>query len=293
MAAPDGRSQHFGIIGKSGVAKASHFMVTLTTPADGGGIGKDLKNNIGRDFSTNKNNFVTYSTQGTQNIAFRAERVNLPGRIIITSTYKEGNYGLNQEYPTNAVYQPMDITIVMSEDYSEKVFFELWQDLIVGSHRTKGDNVAGTRELNYLRNYACTVTVTAFSDAVGRGRNMQPVYECTLQEAYPRTINDIPLDWGSNENVRMNVVFQYKYFQDNIITNKDSGRQTQRTGGFLATTGLGAGLSAFGGRQLASLSAGTQQRLTGVGLGIGGALGAVRSARSAASSARVASKLFR
>ena len=292
---PDARSGHTGEIGKSGVAKLSHFIVTFTAPGESKlgtslSTGRGQVSNIGRDFLSKSKNFVAYNEQGKEHIAYRCERVNLPGRIIISSPYKEGNMGLAREYPTNAVYQPVDMTIIMSEDYSDKVFFELWQDLIVGHHRTEGDSSPDTRSINYLKDYACTVTITCYSDAVGFGREPQPVYQCTLQEAYPRTIQDIQMDWGSNDVVRLNVVFDYKYFTDNIIFNKDFGPKNVKKASFLNSTGLGAGLSAFGGRQLARVGPGLQQSLTGAAFAVGGA---VNAAKSASRAGRLASTLFR
>ena len=293
VARSDGRQDFASEIGKSGIAKASHFMVTMTVPTNQPGI--NLRNKIGQDFSSNAENFVEYSMQGFSHLCFRIERINLPGRIILTSPYKEGNIGLVSEYPTNIAYQPVDFTLVLSEDYSEKIFFELWQDCIIGSHRTKGDvhPDGGVKELNYHANYTCTMLITAFSDAVGRRREMQPVYECVLNEAYPRTIQDVPLDWGSNDVARLNVTMQYKFFSDPPIISKDSGRERVREAGFLNSTGLGAGLSAFGGRQLARSNPGTQSAIVGGALALGGAINAVSGIRSASASARAASKLFR
>ena len=146
---PNGRSNFAGTINRTGIAKLSHFMLTFTAPSTA--MGKRLNNNIGKAFQEDKKNrFVAWESEGITNLAFRCERVSLPGRIIVTSPYKEGNYGLVREYPTNAVYQPVDATFIMSEDYSEKIFFELWQDLIIGPHRARGDlsTEHGTKDLN-------------------------------------------------------------------------------------------------------------------------------------------------
>lgn len=298
VARSDGRQDFASEVGKSGVAKPSHFMVTFTTPdieiqgaTSSTFSGKNLGNTIGKLFKEEVGKFTRFTQQGFSHMCFRIERINLPGRIILTSPYKEGNIGLVSEYPTNVTYQPIDFTVILSEDYSEKIFFEIWQDLIIGAHRKKGDTNpdGGVRELNYHQNYTCLMSITAFSDAVGFRREMQPVYECILQEAYPRTIQDVPLDWGSNDVARLNVTMQYKYFSDRNIS-KDSGRERVREASFLNSSGLGAGLSSFGGRQLARVSPGTQSAVVGAVAGVGGAINA---ARSASNSARVAAKVFR
>ena len=291
----DARQGHSSQINTAGVAKLSHFLVTFTVPGStklGSALASTsgLRNSIGEKFLSKSGNFVAYQDQGKEHIAYRCERVSLPGRIMISSPYKEGNMGLAREYPTNAVYQPVDMTIVMSEDYSDKIFFELWQDLIVGHHRTEGDQTEDSRSINYLSDYACTLTISCYSGATDGDAELQKVYECTLKEAYPRTIQDIQMDWGSNDIVRLNVVFDYKYFVDNTEVNKDAGPRNIRGASFLNSTGLGAGLSAFGGRQLARVGPGLQQSLTGAAFAVGGV---VNAAKSASRAQKAASKLFR
>ena len=274
---PNGRSNFTGVINRTGIAKLSHFMITFSAPSTT--MGKSLNNNIGKAFQEDKaNRFVAWDSEGITNLAFRCDRVSLPGRIIVTSPYKEANYGLSREYPTNAVYQPVDATFIMSEDYSEKIFFELWQDLIIGPHRERGDLATqfGTKDLNYMDNFTCQITIHCFSEVGGR-EGLKEVYNCTLQEAYPRTIQDLQLDWSANDVARLNVVFDYKYFRDESFNEIESSAKP-RTGGFLNRTGLGAAVASAGGRAISGLSPRTQQT-------IGGAVGGFNAVR-------VASKLF-
>ena len=81
--------------------------------------------------------------------------------------------------------------------------------------------------------------------------------------------------------------------------DKFTSDATEDRGGFFNTTGIGAGLAAFGGRKLASLGAKSQQRIAGVATGIAGGLSAISSARNIGSraisggvAARIASKIF-
>ena len=76
---------------------------------------------------------------------------------------------------------------------------------------------------------------------------------------------------------RLNVVFDYKYFQDESFNEIESSAKP-RTGGFLNRTGLGAAVASAGGRAISGLSPRTQQT-------IGGAVGGFNAVR-------VASKLF-
>jgi hypothetical protein len=249
-------SKFSGELNRTGVAYQSHFLVFFQVPitrlvgrgtslnSDPGSRNQNALSDIfNEQLSRLSDGNFTWSDGAMQHFALRIDRVNIPGRIIISSPYKEGNYGLTREYPTNAVYQPVDVSVIMSKDFNEKIFFEQWQDLIIGPHRTHDDldGRLGVRDLNYISNYATSLTIVQFNNLnketdtgekssileniIGfmfggggfRPGDPVPVYSCTLQEAYPRTIQDIQGDWGSNDIHRLNVVFDYKYFKDKKI----------------------------------------------------------------------------
>lgn len=288
-------------IGRTGVARASHFMFIINVPSN---QNKSLltQNLIGQTFLQEVRKLGTaWENYGTTHLAFRCDRVSMPGRIVISSPYKEANYGLIREYPTNVVYQPVDASFILSKNLQEKVFFELWQDLIVGHHRTKGDeNDAGehTKDLNYLSNFTTSCTIMQFeelprSEASGSGGDatgLNPIYSQELVEVYPRTIQDMQADWGSQEIQRLNVVFDYKYYKDKIHYEVDKrfatdgrrrfGRATVRTGieqGAAVLAGQVAARSGLTQRQQAFLTGATTAALNifKVGGNLAGGGGAV------------------
>ena len=97
---PNGRSDHNSTINKGGVAPQSHFMFTFSAPTGQSALFNRKTNFIDKAFKKEKDKIVTWNQEGFTNLAFRCERVSLPGRIIISSPYKEGNIGLVREYPT-------------------------------------------------------------------------------------------------------------------------------------------------------------------------------------------------
>lgn len=262
-------------IGTTGVARAAHFMFIVSVPTNitNPGITQNI---IGQKFLNNKAAAsFEWEGYGTKHLAFRCDRISMPGRIIISSPYKEGNLGLLREYPTNVTYQPVDASIILSKNMQEKVFFELWQDLIVGSHRTDGDQNAyedNTKDLNYLENYTTTCSIMQFeelpkSSPSGAGgdpnaSNYSPIYKIDLQECYPRTIQDMQADWGSQDIQRLNVVFDYKYFKDEIKYEVDKNFATdprQRFGRATVRTGIEQGAAVLAG-QVAQRSGLTQRQ---------------------------------
>ena len=260
-------------IGRTGVAKASHFMFIINVPSSQNKPNL-TQNLIGRTFIQEVQKLgTTWETYGTTHIAFRCDRVSMPGRIVISSPYKEGNYGLLREYPTNVVYQPVDASIILSKNLQEKVFFELWQDLIVGHHRTQGDDFDSaqhTKDLNYLSNYTTSCTIMQFeelprSETSGSGGDptgLNPIYSQELIECYPRTIQDMQADWGSQEIQRLNVVFDYKYYKDKIHYEVDKRFATdgrRRFGRSTVRTGIEQGAAVLAG-QVAARSGLTQRQ---------------------------------
>ena len=289
-----------GEINKTGVAYQSHFLVVFTTPLSST-LGKSSRNHMQNAFERalgQQQIKTSWTTNGYRNLAFRCDRVNIPGRIIISSPYKEGNYGLSREYPSNAVYQPVDTSFIMSKDFSEKIFFETWQDLIIGNHRTSpfGDTNAEldkSKDLNYIKNYTTTISIIQFDNipdetsakksnenkksgffdfvskftSFGGGgfapADPVPVYQLDLIEAYPRTIQDIQGDWASSDIHRLNVVFDYKYFQDRRLFPVVTDAEIKRNN--FTESGLAAGASVLAGdiARRAGLSQKQQIFLTG------------------------------
>lgn len=260
-------------IGRTGVARASHFMFIINVPSNQNKTTL-TQNLIGRQFLQEvQNNGFAWENYGTTHLAFRCDRVSMPGRIVISSPYKEANYGLIREYPTNVVYQPVDASFILSKNLQEKVFFELWQDLIVGHHRTQGDdfdNAQHTKDLNYLSNYTTSCTIMQFeelpksetSGAGGDATGLNPIYSQELVECYPRTIQDMQADWGSQELQRLNVVFDYKYYKDEIHYEVDKSFETdgrRRFGRATVRSGIEQGAAVIAG-QVAARSGLTQRQ---------------------------------
>tara|TARA_S200002703_G_scaffold143067_1_gene135826 strand:+ start:599 stop:1579 length:981 start_codon:yes stop_codon:yes gene_type:complete len=214
-------------LGRTGVARASHFMfvINLPNPTTNPGI---FQNEIGQKFKKiiedRSSGLEFFSTEYASHLALRCDRVSMPGRIVVSSPYKEGNMGLVREYPTNAVYQPVDASFILSKNLEEKVFFEAWQDLIVGHHRTDRTEFE-SKSLNYLGNFTTSCDILQFEEVPQPDSQgilgFKGIYKIELKEAYPRTIQDMQADWASSEIQRLNVVFDYKFYQDEIIGQVD------------------------------------------------------------------------
>ena len=179
-----------GTLSRQGVSKSSDYRVNIQLP----GVAS-------RTFNA-----------GIQDLTLRAEAVELPGRSIQAVTYRD--YGAPREIGYASLYQNLSVTFLCSRDLRERALFTNWQDAIIGDHRKV--NFADARSFNtgYYEEYTADMEILKYDE---RGEKM---FTVKVIEAYPRTVNAMPLAYSSDELMRVTVQFQYRYFQE-FINNAD------------------------------------------------------------------------
>ena len=164
-------------LNKYGVAKSSHFEVQITGPG----------------------------TTGEENdLMFRADACELPGRTISTSEYRI--YGPIRKIAYASTYTDTSIGFLCSADLREKRYFEEWQDIIMHHRATSGMSAKHTRgryETGYYDDYIKTIEIRQYDE---NGRRRSRHY---LDEAYPIGIAPISMGWGNGELIRLQVTFAY------------------------------------------------------------------------------------
>jgi len=172
-----------GTVNKSGVAKSSNYEVLFTLPA-------------GTTFTT-----------GQEDLRLRAESVSIPSRSIASMAYR--TYGQAREVGYSAIYSPISVSFLLSEDLRERLIFTAWQDLIVGPHRDSQFAFDSDFEIGYYDNYTTDITINFFDDKGDK------TYTLSMIEAYPKTVNELGLSYGTKDALRLAVQFQYRYFTEN------------------------------------------------------------------------------
>ena len=163
-------------LSKSGVAQASHFEVQVTGPG---------------------------ASAIERNIMLRCDTVDIPGRTIASAEYRV--YGPLRKIGYGAVYTDVAMSILMSEDFRERAYFEQWQDKII-NHGAFGSSRA-SHNVGYYNDYVGNVTIRQF----GNGGDLMSVH--TLQEAYPVNVSPVQMNWGSNEFAKLAVAFAYRDYK--------------------------------------------------------------------------------
>jgi hypothetical protein len=213
-----------GSLSSQGVAKQGHSRMRITVPQN-----------------------LTDRQNVTQSLEFRIDSSEIPGRTLATTPYRD--YGVIRNVPYDVNYAPLTIGILVSRDLREKLFFEEWQDLIIGDHRLEGSSDDFHRSkfnIGYYDTYVShTIEIVQFDEGG------EATYTARLVEAFPLAVNQMVTAWNSSDDHHLTVQLQYRYFQDkNLSPNNFPVRQ--RTGSFLRESGLGAaigvGVGALAGR---------------------------------------------
>lgn len=187
-----GISQLKAIIARNGIAKTNLFEVIVTPPR----LRFDQK--ITQERTTPM--LTNPASYATSVLRFKAEATEFPGRNIKTSDYVIANQPV-EKIGYGFTYADFQLTIACSENLSEKVFFEQWQEAVTNASE-RGENLFTS---NYYDNYVGQVELRQYSQ-IGT-----IIYACKLKNAYPVMINATNVAWAEqNQEFKINVTMAYQ-----------------------------------------------------------------------------------
>jgi hypothetical protein len=152
-----------------------------------------------------------YKTYGNI-VNLLCEETNFPPLIINTKAYKI--FGPSYQRPVSAEYggEGISMTFHVDQNMFVKRFFEEWTYAVISKN---------TFLINYQEEYATIVEINQLD------QQNKIVYSCFLNEAFPRSINVMPLNHSTqNQTHRLTVMFAYRSWTssspneyESIITN--------------------------------------------------------------------------
>lgn len=160
----------------SGLARTNRFEVIIPVP-------------------NGMNNF--YRNHGRL-ISLFCEETNFPPLIVSTKSYKI--FGPSFQRPVSAEYggEGLSMTFHVDSDMLVKRFFEEWTYTVVTPY---------SFQLNYEEDYVVDITIHQLDET----DNI--TYTCKLINAFPRSINLMPLNNSAqNQTHRLTVMFAYRYW---------------------------------------------------------------------------------
>jgi hypothetical protein len=94
------------------------------------------------------------------------------------------------------------MTFIVGNDMQEKIFFDSWMEYI---------NPTLSFDFNYKNDYISTLTVNQYD------QYNKLTYSVNIIDAFPIIVNQMDLDWSADGVHKLNVVFAYRYWQNNSI----------------------------------------------------------------------------
>jgi len=159
----------------------------------------------------------------SRKLTFRCETAQLPSRSFATADQKFGSNPI-EKHAYHSNYNESEMTFVVSNDMSEKIFFDMWMEYI---------NPTMSFDFNYRDDYISTLVVNQYDNSNSL------VYSVNLIDAFPIAVNQLDLDWSSDStHHKLAVVFAYRYWQNNSI---------RQLGSSLLQAGISSILNSAGG----------------------------------------------
>jgi hypothetical protein len=124
------------------------------------------------------------------------DQASLPGMNYTTTQSR--TFGEFREMPYERTFDPLTLGFYCDQQMWIKSFFDEWMSNIQ-------DSV--TREFSYYKDYTVDVTVDVLDTAGNK------TYGIQLFECYPKTMNQIQLDYSAKDVMKLSVTMQYRYWR--------------------------------------------------------------------------------
>lgn len=138
-----------------------------------------------------------------KNLTFRCESAQIPGRTFETAIKKMGSAPI-EKFPYHTNYSEITLDFIVSDDMSEKIFFDAWMELI---------NPTTDYNFQYKSNYAVDLSINQYDV------QNKLTYVAGIVEAFPIDVNQLDVSWSQMDSMhRLSVVFAYKQWQNNKVS---------------------------------------------------------------------------
>ena len=139
------------------------------------------------------------------NFSLQCDNASIPGISLITNDVAV--YGEARQMPTQRLFSEMSLSFYADIDLNIKRFFDSWMDFIINPN---------TRTCRYYEDYVTKMEV------VVHDKNYNIRYKVNLEECYPKSIQDITLDYSDNAPMKLRVSMMYKYYTiENTFVEKE------------------------------------------------------------------------
>jgi hypothetical protein len=179
---------------KYDVGRSAYFDVSIPTPT--------------RVTASDTNGILNVNREALSYLCHSAE---LPGESLATVAQKI--YGVVEKFPIMAAYNDITLSFYTYGNTIDQVrkTFLTWIALITGRNEVFGGGVSNYN-VAYKDDFMCNPVISHYS-ATG-----EKILECTLINAFPIAIAQVPLSWSAeNHAISFNVTFAYTEYEYNMF----------------------------------------------------------------------------
>lgn len=135
----------------------------------------------------------------SRNLTFRCESTEIPGKSLATTERKIGSSPVEKmPYMTN--YGEITMEFMVDDDMAQRNFFEAWMEVI---------NPTTSYNFKFKSDYVVDIDINQYSV------NNEKSYIVTLKDAFPIAINQMDLNWQSDNYHKLSVQFAYTEWMNN------------------------------------------------------------------------------
>lgn len=136
------------------------------------------------------------STSSSQTVSMLCNSATLPGHNIMTTELRI--FGEASERPHGINYTPVSLSFIVDNDFTASRYFNNWSNAVFDRE---------SRELGYYDSYTRDVEIVVLNK---EGSEIERV---KLYEAYPKSVDSLPLDYSNNQVLQLNVQLVYKWWE--------------------------------------------------------------------------------
>ena len=183
------------------LAQNNHFLVTFSslTPAVESYLTTYTR-------ITNIKNFLS------RNLGILCSDASLPTSTLATAEVKDNFMGVPQQFAHTRFYTDISYSFYIDEDYTLLKIFEGWMEYISSgaNDNVDQDHRAYYRRMKYPDSYKCnTMYINKFE------KNYKRTLRYRFVNVFPKSINAIPVQYGTADILKVTVNFNY----DRYIVN--------------------------------------------------------------------------
>jgi hypothetical protein len=136
----------------------------------------------------------------SRDLTFKCQMAELPGRTM--ATIEQKTYGPVEKFPYMTMFNDIDLTFIIEDDMLNKAFFDNWMNYI---------SPLSTNNYKYKSDYCCNMIINQY-DLTGKIS-----YSVELIESFPLSVNQLSLDWSSDDYHKLTVTFAYTRWEPRQI----------------------------------------------------------------------------